>query len=62
MNDETKKEIQLALSLLRNTLIKNGVSMGLEFKNKEIMFFDTKTYLNARKLNGFSVNTDDLVK
>lgn len=62
MNEETKQEIQVVLELLKGCLIKNHVSMGLEFINKEIMFFDTNTYLETGKLSGFAVKTDDLVK
>lgn len=61
MNENTKQEIMTILELLRGCLIKNGVSMGLEFHNKEILFFDTDTYLNEKKLDGFSVSTDKLV-
>jgi hypothetical protein len=61
MNENTKQEIMTILELLRCCLIKNGVSMGLEFSNKEILFFDTDTYLNEKKFDGFSVNTDGLV-
>lgn len=62
MNEETKQEIQVILELLKKCLIKNHVSMGLEFRQKEIIFFDTDTYLKTGKLSGFTVKTDDLVK
>lgn len=62
MNEETKQEIQVVLELLKKCLIKNHVSIGLEFKQKEILFFDTDTYLESGKLSGFVVKTDDLVK
>ena len=61
MNEKTKQEIMVILELLRSCLIKNGVSMGLEFSNKEILFFDTDTYLSEKKFSGFSVNTDYMV-
>lgn len=47
MTDETKQEIGAALMLLKNTLIRNGVSIALagsEDTGKDdgrIMFFDT---------------------
>ena len=62
MNEETKEEIKIALAHLRQILIKNGVSMAMEFKSKEIAFFDTKAYLDKKEFVGFSVKTDDLVK
>ena len=62
MNEETKQEIQAVLLLLRDCLVRNGVSMGLEFREKEILFFDTETYLQEKKFSGFTVKTDQLVK
>lgn len=62
MSEETKQEIGLILAMLRDCLIKNGVSMGLEFQKKEILFFDTETYLQEKKFSGFSIKTDNLVK
>lgn len=61
MNENTKLEIEVILDLLRGCLIKNGVSMAMDFENKELLFFDTDTYLNEKKFSGFSVKTDDLV-
>lgn len=62
MNEDVRKEIQEILGQLRQCLIKNGVGMGLEFRKKEICFFDVETYLNEKKFSGFIVCTDDLVK
>ena len=62
MDEEAKREIQAILSMLRNCLVKNGVSMALEFREKEILFFDTETYLKEKRMDGFLVKTDDLVK
>ena len=61
MNEYTKLEIGVILDLLRGCLIKNGVSMAMDLENKELLFFDTDTYLNEKKFSGFSVKTDDLV-
>lgn len=62
MGEDAKQEIIIILEMLRKCLIKNGVSMGLEFNSKEILFFDTDTYLNEKKFSGFTVKTDNLVK
>lgn len=62
MSEETKREIEAILGLLRGCLIRNGVSMGLEFQEKEILFFDTDTYLQEKKFSGIVVKTDNLVK
>lgn len=57
----SKKEIQIVLELLRSALIKNEVSIGLNASVKEIMFFDTKKYLESHTLSGFKVNIENLV-
>jgi hypothetical protein len=45
MTDETKQEIEVVLTLLKNTLVSNGVSIALEKKDDGcIMFFDTAEY------------------
>ena len=61
MDEEVKQEIQIALELLKNTLIKNEVSMGLNASGKEIMFFDTKKYLESHIFSGFKINIESLV-
>lgn len=60
MNEDTKNEIKLVLTMLKKSLIDNGVSMGL--KGNKIMFFDTDTYIRDKKFSGFSVALEDLVK
>ena len=61
MNDTAKEEIQAALTLLRNVLVKNRMSIGAT-KDKEIMFFDTEHYIETGNFDGFVVKMDDLVK
>ena len=61
MTDAAKKEIQTALTLLRNALVKNGMSIGAT-KDKEIMFFDTSYYIETGNFDGFVVKMDSLVK
>lgn len=62
MNEEVKQEINIILELLKSTLIKNGVSIGLSANKGDIMFFDTKQYLENHTFSGFKVNIEDLVK
>ena len=62
MSDEVKEEIKVVLQLLKSALIKNGVSMYLDGENKKIGFFDTEQYLKTKKLDGFSVGIDELVR
>lgn len=68
MTDETKQEIEVVLMLLKNTLIKNGVSValaGTDDASKDdgrIMFFDTAEYCRTGKFKGISVKTMDLVR
>jgi hypothetical protein len=60
MNDETKEEIKAVLTLLKHTLVKNGVSMGNS--GKKLLFFSTNHYVATGKFDGFSVEMDSLVK
>lgn len=62
MVEDAKEQIEIILELLKNTLMNNGVSIGLSEKKKKIMFFDTEEYLSTGKFDGFSVNIDSLVK
>lgn len=62
MNQNKKDGIQIVLGLLKNTLIKNGVSMGFLKDSNELFFFGTNTYLETSKFNGFKCKLEDLVK
>ena len=61
MNEETKGEITVILDLLKGVLMKKGVSMATDTKGN-IYFFDTDTYLQTRKMSGFHVNVENMVK
>ena len=61
MIDTAKEDIQTALTLLKNALVKNGMSIGVT-KDKEIMLFDTEHYIETGNFDGFVVKMDDLVK
>lgn len=60
MNDETKEEIKAVLTLLKHTLVKNGVSMETDMKS--LLFFSTDHYVSTGKFDGFSVEMESLVK
>lgn len=63
MTDETKNGIKAVLTLLKNTLVSNGVSIALEKKDDGcICFFDTAEYCRTGKYKGISVKTKDLVR
>ena len=68
MTDENKQEIEAVLMVLKNTLIRNGVSIALvgsEDTGKDdgcIMFFDTAEYCRTGKYKGVSVKITDLVR
>ncbi|RGR67463.1 hypothetical protein [Roseburia inulinivorans] len=63
MTEETKQEIEAVLMLLKNTLVRNGVSIALEKKDDGcIMFFDTAEYCRTGKYKGVSVKITDLVR
>lgn len=61
MNEEVKDELNILLDLLKISLIENGVSMATDTKGN-IYFFDTDEYLKTRKMSGFHVNVEDMVK
>jgi len=62
MNNETKNQIELTLEILKQVLIDNGVSIGLDPDNKAIMFFMTDVYCDTGKFKGITVRIEDLVK
>lgn len=68
MTDETKNEIKAVLTMLKNTLVSNGVSIALAGSDDTgkddgcIMFFDTAEYCRTGKFKGISVKTMDLVR
>lgn len=68
MTDETKQEIEAVLMLLKNTLVRNGVSIALAGSDDtgkddgSIIFFDTAEYYRSGKLKGITVKTIDLVR
>lgn len=61
MSDDVREEITILLDLLKNSLIKNHISMATDNKGN-IYFFDTDTYITENKMNGFHVNVKDMVK
>ena len=61
MTDMTKEEITTALTLLKHTLVNNGMSIGIT-KDKELMFFDTNHYIETGKYDGFVIKIEALVK
>ena len=64
MTEETKTEIMAVLSLLKNALVANNVSMAVttERNGKLFFFFDTREYVEGRKAEGISVSIEDLVR
>lgn len=62
MTDDTKQEIEVVLMLLKQTLIKNGVSIAVEKENGALNFFDTEEYLRTEKFQGIRVGIEELVR
>lgn len=62
MTEDTKGAIEIALMVLKKTLIDEGVSMAVGIKKEELHFFDTYTYLNTGKFDGIKVPLESLVK
>lgn len=61
MTVDVKMEIHVALDMLNRVLVKNGVSMATT-RNGDLYFFDTETYVEKSKMDGFKVNIKELVK
>lgn len=61
MNEETKQELEAVIMLLRNTCIKNGVSIGFNTDSESLIFFDTEHYLKTNKFSGIYMKLEDLV-
>lgn len=63
MDEETRTEIQAALSFLKAALVGNAVSMAVSTENGgELYFFDTKKFLETKKMDGFNVSIGELVR
>lgn len=63
MTKETKTEITAVLSLLKNALVENNVSMAVTTdENGKLFFFDTREYVETGKVEGVSVSIEDLVR
>ena len=60
MDVDVKMEIHVVLEMLNKVLVENGVSMATT-RNGDLCFFDTETYLEKSKFDGFKVNIKDLV-
>ena len=63
ISEERKETIELALSILRKSLIDTGTSLALS--RDKIIFFGTDDYLKKCDINKcprFSVKIEDLVK
>ena len=61
MDVDVKMEIHVVLEMLNKVLVKNGVSMATT-RNGDLCFFDTDTYVEKNKFDGFKVNINELVK
>lgn len=48
MEQGTIKAIGIVLDLLRDCLVVNGVSLGYDKQNNELIFFDTGIYLEEK--------------
>lgn len=63
MDEETRTEIQAALTFLKATLVRNAVSIAVSSENGGVLyFFDTEKYLETKKMDGFNVSIGELVR
>lgn len=62
MEQGTIKAIRVVLDLLRDCLVGNGVSLGYDKQDNELIFFDTAIYLEEKRFSGFKVPIEKLVR
>lgn len=63
MEEEARSEIQAALTFLKTTLVRNSVSIAVSTENGGVLyFFDTEKYLKSKKMDGFNVSIEELVR
>ncbi len=61
MNNETRNEIEILLTMLKSTLMKNAIGIAIDPKKGTIKFFDTSTYRKSNKMEGLDVKIQSLV-
>ena len=62
MEQGTIEAIGVILDLLRDCLVGNGVSLGYNIEDDELIFFDTDIYLEEQRFSGFTVPIEELVR
>lgn len=62
MEKGTIEAIGVVLDLLRDCLVGNGVSLGYDKQDNELIFFDTCIYLEEKRFSGFTVPIEKLVR
>ena len=62
MNEDAKRELHIALELLRKTCVDNNVSIAVDKVTGALYFFDTETFLKDRSYKGIRVELNELVK
>ena len=62
VKEETKRELHIALGILRQTCVDNNVSIAVNKETGALYFFDTETYLKENQYKGISVDLKELVK
>lgn len=62
MSEETKQELEIVLQLLNRCCVENGVSAGFNKETSELIFFDTRVYLEIGGFKGIKTTLENLVK
>ena len=67
MTDETRDLLKIQLNVLKETMKKEGVILGLavdksDVNNSKIVFMDKDKYIATHKMDGFSVSLTDFNK
>ena len=67
MTDETRDLLHIQLEVLKTTMKKAGVILGIavdksDVNNSKIVFMDKDKYIATHKMDGFSVSLTDFNK
>lgn len=67
MTDETKQLLKIQLSMLKQTMLDNGVILALavdhsDVNSSKICFIDKERYLTEQRTSGISVSLTDFNK
>lgn len=61
MTDDVKNELTICLHMLKQTILRNELSMGFDKNKKALVFFDTRAYVDSGRMDGVAVPLETMV-